>query len=144
MTGTDFLPVAARLASGPTEADWRTAVGRTYYAVFHVARQLLEDLGFRVPHADRAHAYLWMRLSNCGNVQVERAAADLQLMRRHRNNADYDLHRPLKQTVATGDVQMARGVVQALTLTGPIRAQITAAIRVYERDVLGDVTWQGP
>ena len=144
MTGTDFLPVAARLANGPTEADWRTAVGRAYYAVFHVARQLLEDLGFCVPRADRAHAYMWLRLSNSGDVQVERAAADVQLMRKHRNHADYDLRKPLKQTVAAGDVQMAHGIVQALTLAGPARAQITAAMRVYERDVLGDMTWQGP
>jgi hypothetical protein len=67
MTGHDFLPLAMRLAVGATEADWRTAIRRAYYAAFHVARQLLIDLRFAVPHADRAHAYLWLRLSNCGD-----------------------------------------------------------------------------
>jgi hypothetical protein len=55
MTGRDFLAVARRLVAEPTEADWRTAVSRAYYAAFRVARDLLESLSFRVPRADRAH-----------------------------------------------------------------------------------------
>lgn len=146
MNGPDFLPLAARLAAGHAEPEWRTATGRAYYAVFHVARQLLEDLGFRTPRADRAHAYLWMRLNNCGDAGVENAAADLQTMRRHRNHADYDLHIPLKQTVATGDARLAGQIIQTLAAAAqePTRTQITDAIRIYERDVLKDVTYQKP
>jgi uncharacterized protein (UPF0332 family) len=66
MSWRDFLSLAARLAAGATEADWRNAVSRAYYAAFHVARQLLADLNFTVPRADRAHQYLVFRLSNCG------------------------------------------------------------------------------
>ncbi|HVS37819.1 MAG TPA: hypothetical protein VMS17_19835 [Gemmataceae bacterium] len=47
MNERDFLRLAAVLAGGATEAEWRTAVGRAYYAAFHVARRLLEDLRFR-------------------------------------------------------------------------------------------------
>ena len=36
MNWRDFLSLAARLAGGATEADWRTAVSRAYYAAFHV------------------------------------------------------------------------------------------------------------
>ena len=57
MKGADFLPLAAHLAAQHTEPEWRTAVGRAYYVAFHAARELLEGLGFRVPRADRAHAY---------------------------------------------------------------------------------------
>jgi hypothetical protein len=35
MNWRDFLPLAARLAGGTTEADWRSAVSRAYYAAFH-------------------------------------------------------------------------------------------------------------
>ena len=45
MAGPDFLPLAGRLVAGTTEPEWRTAVSRAYYAAFHVARRLLEDLG---------------------------------------------------------------------------------------------------
>jgi uncharacterized protein (UPF0332 family) len=39
MNWRDFLALAARLAGDATEADWRTAVSRAYYAAFHVARR---------------------------------------------------------------------------------------------------------
>jgi uncharacterized protein (UPF0332 family) len=55
MNGRDFLPLATQLAGGTTEAEWRSAVSRAYYAAFHVARRLLSELGFTVPRADRAH-----------------------------------------------------------------------------------------
>ena len=54
MNWREFLSLAARLASGGAEADWRTAVSRAYYAAFHVARRLFADLNFTVPRADRA------------------------------------------------------------------------------------------
>jgi hypothetical protein len=60
VTGRDFLAIARQLASGSTEAEWRSAISRAYYATFHVARELLEDLSFAVPRADRAHVYLWL------------------------------------------------------------------------------------
>jgi uncharacterized protein (UPF0332 family) len=46
MNWRDFLSLATRLATGATEADWRTAVSRAYYAAFHVARRLFADLNF--------------------------------------------------------------------------------------------------
>jgi uncharacterized protein (UPF0332 family) len=55
MNGHDFLLAAKLLLPAPLEAAWRSAISRAYYAAFHVARQLFEDLGFRVPHGDQAH-----------------------------------------------------------------------------------------
>jgi uncharacterized protein (UPF0332 family) len=49
MNWRDFLSLAARLGADTTEADWRTAVSRAYYAAFHAARQLLTGLNFTVP-----------------------------------------------------------------------------------------------
>ena len=144
MTGPDFLPLANRLAAASSEPEWRTAIGRAYYATFHVARQLLEELGFRVPWADRAHAYLTMRLNNCGDAQVQRAASDLHSLRSLRNQADYDLQRPIRQTVAIAQTQIAQQIIHILGLAKqePTRTTITDAMRIYERDVLRDVTWQ--
>ncbi len=61
MNPHDFLDVAHDLLVGATEAAWRSAVSRTYYAAFHAARRLLRDLGFRAPRGDQAHAYLFPR-----------------------------------------------------------------------------------
>jgi uncharacterized protein (UPF0332 family) len=139
----DFLTVASDLATGTTEAEWRSAVSRAYYAAFHVGCQLLRGLGFAVPRADRAHAYLWLRLSNSGDPDVRSAGLDLNDLRRQRNQADYDAHRPIGQAEADNLVVIARVIIQALDAAArePTRTQITNAMVIYERDVLRDVTW---
>ena len=143
MNFRDFLSLADTLARGSTEAEWRTACSRAYYAAFHVARQLLLALGFRVPQADRAHAYLWSRLSNAGISQVRKAGRQLNDLRRERNWSDYDEYRTIAQATAVQNVRLAEEIIQALDAAAvdPIRTQITDAMKVYERDVLKDVTW---
>jgi uncharacterized protein (UPF0332 family) len=139
----DYLPLARALANGTTEGEWRSGCSRGYYAAFHVARRLLLDLGFRVPRADRAHGYLWLRLSNAGVAEVRDAGSRLNDLRRERNRADYDDHSTVRQTDATQNVDFAEEVIQALDAAAvePVRTQITDAMKVYERDVLRDVTW---
>jgi uncharacterized protein (UPF0332 family) len=143
MDPRDFLVLAQQLAVGTTESAWRSAVSRAYYAAFHVARQLMLDLHFRVPQADRAHAYLWLRLANCGDPQIQQAGADLNDLRRDRNGADYDLGRLMRLRVAQTDVQAAARIIHTLDTAAiePTRSQITDAMKIYERDVLHDVTW---
>ena len=142
----DYLPLAFTLANGGTEPEWRSGTSRAYYAAFHVARQLLADLGFIVPRADRSHGYVWIRLANSGETTVKNAGNDLNALRGHRNRADYDPHRTLNQVLALGNVQLARGIINVLDAAAiePVRSQITAAMRDYERDVLQDVTWHPP
>jgi len=144
MNWRDFLVLAARLAGGAAEADWRTAVSRAYYAAFHVARTLLSDLRFTVPRADRAHQYLVFRLGNSGEPAVEQAGRDLETLRRVRNRADYDEAPAFTQPQASAAVHVADGIIQALDAArqGPARTRITDAMIVYERDVLHDVTWR--
>ena len=139
----DYLRLADTLANGTTEAEWRSAGSRAYYAAFHVARSLLSGLGFRVPQADRAHGSLWLRLSNAGDGEVTKAAGLLSDLRRERNRADYDDHRTITQATASQDVRFAEEVIQTLDAAAvePVRTQITDAMKVYERDVLHDVTW---
>ena len=42
----DFLSLAVTLSNGTTEAEWRSASSRAYYAAFHVARQKVGPTGF--------------------------------------------------------------------------------------------------
>ena len=146
MNGRDFLAVAKNLLAAPTEADWRTAVSRAYYAAFHVARQLLGDLSFRVPRADPAHAYLWMRLSNCGDPQIQAGGQRLHDLRSERNRADYDIDVPLAHTAAATQDLIARQLIQLLDTAAvdPLRTQITTAMRAYEQTALGVTTWHPP
>jgi len=145
-TPDELLSLAERLIQHGSEVEWRDAISRGYYATFHAGRQLLRDLGFLVPRAATAHAYVWMRLSNCGDPAIQVAGNDLNDLQSARNRADYELGLNLPQADCLLWVQSARSIIQALA-TGrvePTRSQIQTAIRNYEQNVLGRVTWQGP
>jgi hypothetical protein len=88
MSSRDLLEVADDLLGGLKEAHWRSAVSRAYYAAFHEARLLLRRCGFAVPRGEQAHAYLWLRLSNCGHPDLAHAGAELNDLRSQRNWAD--------------------------------------------------------
>ena len=143
MDPREFLTLARQLALASNEAAWRSAVSRAYYAAFHVAKQLLEDLGFAVPRADRAHGHVWLRLSNCGDLEVQDTGTDLNELRSDRNMADYDLARPLRLAVMRNQLLSAADIIRVLETASldPTRTAITNAMKVYERDVLHDVTW---
>jgi uncharacterized protein (UPF0332 family) len=146
MTGADFLTLASRLATASTEAEWRTATSRAYYAAFHALRDLFNGLGFRVPRADAAHNYLYVRLYNSANSALAGAANDLHELRQRRNEADYDFHLAHSQRRAVRMVALAGGILQGLAAAAsePTRTQITNAMKDYERNVLRQVTWSPP
>src|SRR5262245_13711822 len=102
----DYLTLATALANGAAEAEWRSASSRAYYSAFHVARDLMRDLGFRVPRAEQAHGYLWLRLSNAGPRGVERTGSDVRDLRQQRNRADYDDHITVTQATAADNVRL--------------------------------------
>ena len=143
MNERDFLAVAKLLAGESTEAAWRSAVSRAYYAAFHVARSLLEELGFTVPRADKAHDFLYVRLNNCGDPQVGAAGRQLKQLRDDRNQCDYNLRRLIPQHFAWSQIRVAELIIQTLDAARlePTRTQITGTMKIYERDVLHNVTW---
>jgi uncharacterized protein (UPF0332 family) len=143
MDGGDFLTVADALAAGNSEAEWRSAVSRAYYAAFHRARDLLRLCQFDVPGDERAHQYLERRLANAGLVDLITAGSRIGSLRRIRNWADYELDRPLDQATAVLRVQTASDLLPILKAAEeePFRSRLTEAIRVYERDILKEDTW---
>ena len=143
ISGRDFLTLAQVWSRGRSEAEWRCAVSRAYYAAFHECRQLLGELGFVVPRADLAHAYLWLRLSNSQVVELVDAGSELNTLRRERNRADYDLHlTTTASTAMTATVSVSRIISVIDQLTDENRQRATQAIRDYERDVLHETTWR--
>ncbi len=145
MTPRDFFALAEELIEGDTEAHWRSAVSRGYYAAFHVARLLLGRCGFRVPESERSHKYVSDRLSNSGDPAVNRAGLDLDGLRDERNRADYDLRRRLSRRDADDVVEAARPIIEALEAAeadAAVLSAIAQAMREYERG-RGDVTWVG-
>src|SRR5262245_46078779 len=114
MTGRDFLAVADALVAAGTEADWRSSISRSYYAAFHTDREFMARLRFRVPAADQAHAYLWLRLGNTGDPTADRIGRMLRDLRGRRNVADYDLNRARTRANAVDAAADARDVIAAI------------------------------
>jgi uncharacterized protein (UPF0332 family) len=146
MEPRDFLRLAESLAQAGAEAELRTAVSRAYYAAFHVARKLFLNCGFMVPQADRAHGYLWLRLSNTREAQTRWAGEELKRLRSERNRADYQLLHPFTASDSQRCLRTAREIILRLEVAfrEPLKTQLTEAIKRYERDVLREVTWQSP
>ena len=142
----DLLDLAEEWADAETEAAWRSSVSRAYYAVFHEARGLMRQLGFEVPRGEVAHAYLSLRLSNCGIPTIEQAGHQLNSLRGDRNRADYDIDRTLKQSNARHQVATARVTFQTFVETSqlPDATGLIDSIRRYETDVLRDTSWHRP
>lgn len=144
MDETGFLELADELSMGLREADWRTSISRSYYAAFHKARLLLQQGGFRVPYGGLAHAYIWQRLSNASHPDIDGAGRRLNRLRRIRNRADYNFARPLNAATAISYVGIATDIIQLLHHLAnepAILARVIDAIKIYERDVLREVTW---
>jgi uncharacterized protein (UPF0332 family) len=144
-TPEEFLLQAESWIALPSEADWRSAVSRGYYAAFHAARRLLSDLKFQPQGGPSAHDYLWKRLSNSGHPLINGAGGDLHFLRGKRNFADYNIHQTLTHASATDSVRRARLVVErlAIAFADPVRSQVIAAIRAYEH-LIQHPTYQGP
>jgi len=140
----DFLTLAESWIQGTSEAEWRSAVSRAYYAAFHKARRVFSDLGFQPPRGDQAHAYLWLRLLNCGDPHVQVAGSDLNSLRRDRNRADYAVDQTMLQSNGLTQVQSARQIIQVLNAATiePTRPQITDSMKTYESNILRQVTWK--
>src|SRR5205807_782937 len=96
-----------------------------------------------LPPDERVHAYLWLRLSICGDSRTQRDGSELNGLRQDRTKADYDLHRLVPQRIALAAVRIGEWIILALDAAAlaPTRTQITDAMKVYERDVLQIVTW---
>jgi uncharacterized protein (UPF0332 family) len=144
MDPREFVDVASDLLSGGRQGEWRTATHCGYYAAFHVARALLQGAGFAVPPDQQAHAYLWLRLSNCGDQDGVKVGERLRELRQERTRADYDITRPFEHRRAVGQVRLALDTIQLLddlSANPAALARVIDGIRAYERDVLKEVTY---
>ena len=114
MDGRDFLKLAQRLASGNSEAEWRSAVSRGYYASFHVASSFVTSLGFTVPEGPQAHGFLSYGLQNCDIEKVEVIGNKFNSLKSLRINADYRLGRTINKKTSDKNVQRAERIISEI------------------------------
>jgi hypothetical protein len=106
MRGRAFLDVARELASRNTEAHWRAAAGRVYYALMLEARDALIRWGIRVPPRVGFHFFVQSRFNVGSDPDVLQIGAALGRTAGLRGLADYDLM-PLAEFRSDAEVQDA-------------------------------------
>lgn len=91
MVGRAFLDVARELLKGKTEAHWRAAAGRAYYALMLECREALRRWGIPPPSGQGVHAFVRLRFVYSPEPDVKEIGYRLERLIKLRNLADYDL-----------------------------------------------------
>ena len=111
MSPDDFLKTANRLALSRASgaADFRSSISRAYYAVYHLARQILNDqLQFYCRAGGNEHQWVHRHFANCTNADAHEAGRVIQDMHDARKNADYDLSDARVETEAAARLSLER------------------------------------
>jgi hypothetical protein len=107
MDGRAFLAVAKELVQGATEAHWRAAAGRAYYALMLEGWATLLRWGLVIPARESIHNYVRLRFRYATDVDLRKVGDELEWIGRLRNQADY-------QPTITGPFKNALRVSQAI------------------------------
>lgn len=125
-----FLEVANQLQSSLSEAERRTAIGRSYYALYNVLRSTLENHAVQFARNRNSHALLKDYLVNCGHQVAQQLGLTLDTLRLLRNQADYEMHTTInRQQSQLAYVQARQAVDRFKALTSTDMQTIIAAIK---------------
>ncbi|HUY33128.1 MAG TPA: hypothetical protein VMV69_10130 [Pirellulales bacterium] len=143
ITGDEFISLAGKLASRPDadEATNRTAVSRAYYGAFHLAKALLDEMGFPAPSNPGGHAFVYRRLFFSAHPNAQAIGALLSDLHPTGIEADYDLNSKEAGTNRNAKqcVEESHRVRSAILACRQERAfsQIKADIAAYEKKIGG-------
>lgn len=85
-----LIEVAESLAQSREEQYQRTAAGRAYYYVFHLARKRLVDNQFYLSQGGNSHKQVWDKFKDDPDARCKRLAHTGNLLKDKRVTADYD------------------------------------------------------
>ena len=117
-----FLAVAASLRNSQEEAELRTSVSRSYYALLNVVRTGIVDVGVVIDPTTDSHGQVAHRLVKSNNRDLASIGQTLQNLRLKRNEADYDMSCDLTQRATEGVYKRADSAVakfRGLSNIGP-------------------------
>ncbi|MBI3697248.1 MAG: hypothetical protein HY238_20735 [Acidobacteria bacterium] len=93
MNAADFLEVAKRLEGSVSEAERRTSIGRSYYALYNVLVDFLSSHGVPFDRNAKDHGRLVRCLMDTKHREADAIGAALRDLRNRRNEADYQMSR---------------------------------------------------
>ena len=94
VTPEELLDAAAKLERGNSEADWRNAASRAYYAAYHRCRGMAQDERLSVPDGGSHHAALDLHVVDVTSIRETFFVITLKVALSPRSTAHHS--QPLK------------------------------------------------
>jgi hypothetical protein len=119
------------LLATPSEANWRSAAGRAYYALLHEGRVALDRWGFPLPPRENIHSFVRLRFNFSAHADLKRVGRTLDEPSQLRNLADYHLAFPgpfASGARAVRAVDLAQAAIALLDQTEADPARRAAAV----------------
>ena len=138
MNPKEFQHLASRLAEhGAFPSEFRSAISRSYYAVYNLGFNLLKELGFIISMNSEAHKEVYLHFNYSGDSVLKEVAAKIDILRTKRNHADYYLDRDdvEKKQNAKAIVYSTDRLIKAMEkqCTGENRSQIIKSIKDWRK-----------
>jgi hypothetical protein len=131
MNGRAFLNSARHLLAAPCQENWRSAVGRAYYALLHEAQAAFDRWGFPLPPRESIHNFVRRHLAFPANPDLRNISYVFDRLTTWRNEADYQrsaLGRFGTAVAAVAAVQDAQDAIALLDAVSADPARLTAAL----------------
>jgi len=109
----DFLRTAELLVEEEQECHIRTAIGRSYYAVFLFFRKFLAEHGLKKTKqpSKGVHAFVQQCFTFCNIKEGAKAARRLNDLNQSRTDADYKLEKQLSTNESSDALALAKKAV---------------------------------
>jgi hypothetical protein len=91
MDAREFFLIAGQFKDSVSEAERRTSVSRSYYALFNTLLGALSDRGVMFSEKPEDHYRLISYLAKAGSKTTGQVGAALKDLRLDRNRADYEM-----------------------------------------------------
>jgi hypothetical protein len=124
MNGRAILAVAREAGRGATEAHWRTAVGRAYYALMLELRDAMTGWGLSLPTQNQVHQLVLRRMYVSTDTDMKQIGICLDELRRARARADYEMAVLAEFATDAAARRMIRQATDALRLFDAITAGV--------------------
>lgn len=124
MKGRAFLTVARDACQRLSDAYWRTAAGRAYYALMLEIRDAFTAWGLSAPLPSAVHVSVRQRLYTSKDGDIKQIGRTLDHLRDLRKLADYDTSAPIQFATKTEAVAAVQHADDALALFDAIGADV--------------------
>lgn len=111
----DFSKIAASLAGGSTEIEWRVSASRAYYSSFHQAQTTVDLCPSNDHLAMGSHERISERFLSHGIIAAKSISYMLQAMKKIRHIADYEISDSFQQELAFKQISSMEGLNSKIT-----------------------------